>query len=227
MTDKPPMAPVKGGVVPYLMIDGVMKALEFYQAAFGAEVAALNPPDAKGRTMHAHIYLNGASIMFSDPFPEQGAAYAPAAGFSLMLVTDHIDADYKRAVDAGCTTIIAITEAASFIGGILSGGTTPDLGQFFAPIADHDAPQTGHAVEEARAVTVIDGAALGAGDDGRAAQSLHQALVLLGRQVVGDVQTAKFLDVVIARLHERSSFCKILFWFWLRPSPRRARPRRR
>ena len=102
-----------------------------------------------------------------------------------------------------------------------------DLGQFFAPIADHDAPQTGHAVEEARAVTVIDGAALGAGDDGRAAQSLHQALVLLGRQVVGDVQTAKFLDVVIARLHERSSFCKILFWFWLRPSPRRARPRRR
>lgn len=28
--------------------------------------------------------------------------------------------------------IIAITEAASFIGGILSGGTTPDLGQFFA-----------------------------------------------------------------------------------------------
>ena len=103
MTDKPPMAPVKGGVVPYLMIDGVMKALEFYQAAFGAEVAALNPPDAKGRTMHAHIYLNGASIMFSDPFPEQGAAYAPAAGFSLMLVTDHIVADYKRAVDAGCT----------------------------------------------------------------------------------------------------------------------------
>ena len=103
MADIPNMAPVKGGVVPYLMIDGVLKALDFYKAAFGAEVAALNPPDDKGRVMHAHIYVNGSSIMFSDPFPEQGATHVPAAGFSLMLLTDHIDADYKRAVDAGCT----------------------------------------------------------------------------------------------------------------------------
>ena len=103
MADIPQVAPVRGGVVPYLMIDGVMKALELYKAAFGAEVAALIPPDAKGRTMHAHIHLNGGSIMFSDPFPEQGAVYVPAGGFSLMLLTDQIDADYKRAVDAGCT----------------------------------------------------------------------------------------------------------------------------
>ena len=32
---KPP--PVKGGVVPYLIVDGAMKAADFYQRAFGAE----------------------------------------------------------------------------------------------------------------------------------------------------------------------------------------------
>ncbi len=106
MNDIPTNAPVKGSVVPYLMLDGVAKALEFYKAAFGAEVAAFNPPDDKGRTMHAHIYLAGSSIMFSDPYPEHGAPYVPAAGFSLMILTDQIDADYQRAVDAGCTGLM-------------------------------------------------------------------------------------------------------------------------
>ncbi len=33
-------APAKGGVVPYLSIDGAVKAVEFYKKAFGAVVAA-------------------------------------------------------------------------------------------------------------------------------------------------------------------------------------------
>ncbi|MDR3513534.1 MAG: hypothetical protein P4L73_18010 [Caulobacteraceae bacterium] len=32
--------PVRGGVTPYLMVDGAMKAAEFYQKAFGAEQVA-------------------------------------------------------------------------------------------------------------------------------------------------------------------------------------------
>lgn len=106
MTEIPIVAPVKGGVVPYLMIDGVLKALDFYQAAFGAEIVALNPPDDRGRTMHAQIYVNGSSIMFSDPFPEHGAPAVAPAGYSLMILTDRIDADYQRAIDAGCTAIM-------------------------------------------------------------------------------------------------------------------------
>ena len=103
MNDIPTNAPVKGSVVPYLMLDGVAKALEFYKAAFGAEVAAFNPPDDKGRTMHAHIYLNGSSIMMSDFYPEHGHPVVPPQGFNLMIPTNNIDADYKRAIDAGCT----------------------------------------------------------------------------------------------------------------------------
>ncbi len=103
MAEFPRTAPVKGGVVAYLMIDGVLKALDFYKTAFGAEIAALNPPDDQGRTMHAHIYVNDSSIMFSDPFAEHGAPAVAPAGYSLMLLTDSIDADYQRAVEAGCT----------------------------------------------------------------------------------------------------------------------------
>ena len=51
MTDYPAMAPVKGGAVPYLQVDGAIKAAHFYEQAFGATIAALHPPDDQGRTM--------------------------------------------------------------------------------------------------------------------------------------------------------------------------------
>jgi uncharacterized glyoxalase superfamily protein PhnB len=98
-----PPAAVKGGVVAYLNIDGAIKAAEHYKEAFAAEVAHLNPPDDKGRTMHIHLYINGGSVMLSDPFPEHGHPHVPAAGFSLMLPVKDVDAWWQRAVDAGCT----------------------------------------------------------------------------------------------------------------------------
>ena len=105
MTDTPQMAPVKGGVVTYLNVDGVVKAVAFYQKAFGAELAAMMPPDASGRTMHAHIYVNGSSIMLSDFYPEHGVPKVAPQAFSLTIMTDSIDADFKRAVDAGATAV--------------------------------------------------------------------------------------------------------------------------
>jgi len=93
---------VKGGVVPYLTVDGVVRAVEFYKKAFGAEVASVQPPDPKGRTMHAHIYINGGSVMFSDPFPEHGHPFQTPAGFSVLLPVQDVDSWYTRAVEAGC-----------------------------------------------------------------------------------------------------------------------------
>jgi uncharacterized glyoxalase superfamily protein PhnB len=102
MTDTPPAAaPVKGGVVAYLSVDGVLKALEFYKRAFGAELAAMHPPDEKGRTMHAHLYINGSSVMLSDFYPEHGHPKVEPQGFTIVILTQNIDADYQRAVDAG------------------------------------------------------------------------------------------------------------------------------
>jgi PhnB protein len=102
MTDTlPTVAPVKGGVVAYLSVDGVLKAVEFYKKAFGAELAAMQPPDEKGRTMHAHLYINGSSVMLSDFYPEHGYPKVEPQGFSVVILTQGIDADYDRAVKAG------------------------------------------------------------------------------------------------------------------------------
>ena len=68
--------------VAYLKVDGAMKAAEFYQRAFGAELAAAHPVDDKGRTMHVHLYINGGSVMLSDAYPEYGHPFEKPQGFS-------------------------------------------------------------------------------------------------------------------------------------------------
>ena len=74
---------VKGGVVPYLTVDGAIKAAEFYKKAFAAQSPRSIPPDEKGRTMHAHLYINGSSVMLSDAYPEHGHPLtAPASSIS-------------------------------------------------------------------------------------------------------------------------------------------------
>jgi PhnB protein len=98
-----PNPPVKGGAIAYLAIEGAIKAAEFYQKAFAAEVAALFPPDEQGRTMHAHLYINGSSVMFSDFYPEHGHSPVAPAAFNIMLKVDDADAWYDRAIAAGCT----------------------------------------------------------------------------------------------------------------------------
>jgi uncharacterized glyoxalase superfamily protein PhnB len=100
----------KGGVVAYLMLDGAMKAAEFYQRAFGATIAAAYPPDDKGRTMHVHLYINGSSVMLSDPFPEHGCGFETPQGFTMTLMVKDIDADYDRAVKAGATATMPPTD---------------------------------------------------------------------------------------------------------------------
>ena len=52
--------------------------------------------------MHVHLYINGASLMFSDPYPEHGTLPAPSAGFTLMLQVSDVDAAYEQAVMTGC-----------------------------------------------------------------------------------------------------------------------------
>ena len=109
-TGQTPPAPVKGGVVAYLQVAGAMQAAAFYQRAFGAEIAVAHPVDDRGRTMHVHLYINGSSVMLSDPFPEHGCALQPAQGFNLMLPVQDIGAWYQRAIDAGATSVMPVTK---------------------------------------------------------------------------------------------------------------------
>jgi len=100
----PPMPPAKGGLTPYLQVDGALKVAEFYQAAFGAEQVFAVSPDEQGRTMHVHLYVNGSSLMLSDAYPDHGHPHEPAQGYTLQLHLNAGDIDtwWQRAVDAGC-----------------------------------------------------------------------------------------------------------------------------
>lgn len=102
-------APVKGGVVAYLNIDGAMRAAELYKRAFGAEIVATQPVDDQGRTMHVHLYINGSSVMLGDPYPEHGCPLQRPQGFNLTLPSHDIEATFRRAADAGLTPVMPIT----------------------------------------------------------------------------------------------------------------------
>ena len=95
------MPPVKNGLLPYLTVDGALKAAEFYKKAFGAEEAYVVPADEKGRTMHIHLHVNGTSVMLSDFYPEYGHGKVDPQGFTLVLNVTDIESAFRRAVEAG------------------------------------------------------------------------------------------------------------------------------
>jgi uncharacterized glyoxalase superfamily protein PhnB len=103
-------AAVKGGVSPYLTVDGAKKAADFYVKALGAEVAAEAPPDPQGRYMHIHLYINGGSVMLSDAFPDHGHPWVPPAGFSLTLQVDDADFWADRAAAAGAEVVTPVAD---------------------------------------------------------------------------------------------------------------------
>jgi PhnB protein len=121
MTDKPDQGP-RTGVTPHLTVpDGrCREAVAFYERAFAAE-QAMPPmpagempkdgraPDMKGdqRIMHAHLRINGGSLMLNDAFPEFVAEgdrdTGKPAWTTLHLQVDDADTWFDRAIAAGGT----------------------------------------------------------------------------------------------------------------------------
>ena len=92
-----------GGITPHITIRDrrAAEAIEFDKRAFGAEEQMRHPTD-DGRLMHAHLKINGGSLMLHDDFPEHmGGPSQPAASFVLHLDVPDADAAWKRALDAG------------------------------------------------------------------------------------------------------------------------------
>ena len=92
---------VKGGVAPYLSVSDASAAAEFYKRAFGAEEVARSSMPGDTRIIHLHLYINGGSVMLSDPFPEHGCPYEAPQAFNLHLNVDDVEAWWNRAVEAG------------------------------------------------------------------------------------------------------------------------------
>jgi PhnB protein len=94
---------------PYLTVNDGAGALEFYQRALGArEVMRMAAPG--GKIGHAEIRIGDSHIMLSDEFPGTSTKAPTSLGGttgSVMLYVPNVDAAFKKAVDAGCKSIMA------------------------------------------------------------------------------------------------------------------------
>lgn len=95
-----------GGLTPHIAISDkrASAAIDFYKKAFGATELARIPADDGVRLIHAHLLINGASLMIHDEFPEYvDDPSGPPDGVTLHLQVDDADAWFERAVAAGAT----------------------------------------------------------------------------------------------------------------------------
>ena len=97
------------GLIPHLVCDPCVAAIDFYKKAFGAEESyRMQAPDGN-RLMHAEIRIDGRPLFLADDFPEYcgGKASSPRAlGGTPVTIHRYVkdcDAAIKRAVDAGAT----------------------------------------------------------------------------------------------------------------------------
>jgi PhnB protein len=81
------------------------EAIRFYEDAFGAKEEMRHLADDGERVFHAHLTINGGSLMLNDDFPEfrGGVETAAPAGMTLHLQVPDADAVWNRAVAAGAT----------------------------------------------------------------------------------------------------------------------------
>ena len=86
-------------VSPYLIVDGAGKTIDFLAKAFDAkEIQRFPGPD--GRIGHAEVRIDDTVVMIAD-----AAEGWPAIPSHVHVYVSDVDATYKRAIDAGATSV--------------------------------------------------------------------------------------------------------------------------
>jgi len=107
-------------VTPYLVVQGAAKLLDFLKQAFAAQELHRPMLRPDGTIMHAEVRVGDSVVMMGEPMGE----HTPMPG-SLYLYVPDVDAVYKRALQAGATSL---TEPADQFYGDRSAGVTDPVG---------------------------------------------------------------------------------------------------
>ena len=99
-------------ITPHLVCAGASDAIAWYTRVFGAtEKARLPGPD--GKLMHALIMIGDSPVMLVDEMPEWGV-FGPlslkGSPVTLHQYVEDADALFKRAVDNGATSLMAMAD---------------------------------------------------------------------------------------------------------------------
>lgn len=112
----PTVQPIPKGhksLTAHLVVDNCVKAIAFYEKAFGAkEVSRMTIPGST-RIMHAEMQIGDSIFMLNDEFPDMNKKGPKAYGGSAVTIHLYVpDADeiFQRAVKAGATPTMPVAE---------------------------------------------------------------------------------------------------------------------
>ena len=98
-------------LTPGLVVDDGVRALDFYQRAFGAEV--VRRLEMGGKIMHAELRIGDSLFSVNDEMPEYGLKAPDRDGpvpASILIYCEDADAVHARAVEAGATQINPVSD---------------------------------------------------------------------------------------------------------------------
>ncbi len=90
-------------VMPYLIVNGAAKAIDFYKKIFGAK-EIMRMADPQGRVGHAELQIGDTRVCLADEFPQMGARGPETVGGSpvhLFTYVPDVDGTVKQALAAG------------------------------------------------------------------------------------------------------------------------------
>jgi len=92
-------------LTPYIIVPGAARFIGFLQEVFGAEEKLRVPAREPDRIMHAEVRIGDSMIELSDGNPEH-----PPRPASIHVYVPETDAVYRRALDAGATSLHPVEE---------------------------------------------------------------------------------------------------------------------
>ena len=107
-----PIPPDFHSVTPHLIVRGCDEAIRFYVAAFGA-TELFRMPGPEGKVMHAELRIGNSIIMLADESPQWKCLSPLSIGgtsTALHLYVEDCDATFQRALDAGATSIMPLSD---------------------------------------------------------------------------------------------------------------------
>jgi PhnB protein len=99
-------------ITAHIVVSDAAKAIEFYKKALGAtEKGVFTMPDGKG-VMHAELKIGDSIVRLGNECPPHTLSPKNCGGtsVSLHIYTDNADAAFDKAVKAGCTVKMPMTD---------------------------------------------------------------------------------------------------------------------
>lgn len=92
-------------VMPYLMLEGALKFIDFVKTVFNASVLSNTLGENNSTVAHAEIQIGGCTIMFSDTTGDWKSQTA-----NLFVYVENADESYQKALEVGATSLMGLSD---------------------------------------------------------------------------------------------------------------------